>query len=91
MLTRDEHFTKINDYAHMTVGEEWEIDKETYWYFLECLPPLAMAHGCFWMSEFTKGSVTGRYRKQGDRYFASEQDIRTDPLFPTKAERMCWA
>ncbi len=84
MLTRDEHFEKINAYPRPHVGEEWEIDKETYWYFWEVLFPLAMANGCFWMSEFSYGTVTGRYRKQGDRYFASEQDVRTDPLFPRK-------
>lgn len=84
-LTRAEHFERLNAYSKdpayaartfdfdALVGQRWEIDEETYWYFLEVLPPLAWAGGSFYMSEAltdtAKGTITSRYEKRGARYF----------------------
>lgn len=73
-LTLAEHFRKINTYPLPPLGVEWEIDAETFYYFLEVLPPLAMRNGAFLMSEMQYGTVTGKYRQDGERYFASFVD-----------------
>jgi hypothetical protein len=51
------------------LGKRWEIDKETYWEFLEVLPPLAHRGGSFYLSEFTFDNITTKYTKEGDRYY----------------------
>lgn len=38
------------------------------------LPPLAMHAGTFLMSEMQYSTVTGRYRKDGNRFFSSYVD-----------------
>ena len=42
-------------------GEWWEIDDESFDYFLDVLPPLQMPPGGFIMCEFTSGNVTSAF------------------------------
>lgn len=51
------------------VGQKWEIEEKTYWYFLEVLPPVGMKGGGFYMSEFLTGDITSYYSKVGNKYF----------------------
>lgn len=88
MLNIDQHFAKINAKPMPPLGEEWEVDEETYWYFLEVLPPIygVVDSWCFYMSEFEAGSVTARFRKDGERYFACYVDAAANPYFPWKID-----
>lgn len=65
------------------LGKRWEIDKETYWEFLEVLPPLAHRDGSFYLSEFMFDNITTKYTKEGDRYyceFARYEPERKQPV-----------
>lgn len=78
-VSNDEHYARLNVYpAQPVVGERWEIDAETYWYFLEVLPPMDWKRGpgveSFLMSEMHDDDVTSKYSHEwddgsGDRYF----------------------
>lgn len=50
-------------------GHRWEIDRETYWEFLEVLPPLGQKGGTFYLSEFIFDNITTKYTCEGGRYF----------------------
>ncbi len=63
-------------------GEWWEINGESFHYFLDVLPPLRMPPGGFIMCEFTSGNVTsaffsfpGREGRQDSRYFHASLDM----------------
>jgi hypothetical protein len=51
------------------IGNRWEIDAETYWEFLEVLPPLGWRGDTFYLSEFAFDDITTKYTKEGDKYF----------------------
>lgn len=91
MLTRDEHFDRIQPGAWQRVGlgVEWEIDAETWDYFLNVLPPIygdngEIVWGTFFMCEFSAMNVTMRYRRSAGRYYAAMVDATKDPLYPSK-------
>lgn len=82
ILTREQHFERLNAWRNdradpgaykfdfnSLVGQKWEIEEATYWYFLEVLPPLGMRGGSFYMSEFLTDDITSRYSKVGKHYF----------------------
>lgn len=52
-------------WQRVKAGDWFEIDEVEYWYFLEVLPPLAMAWGSFSMSEFESGDLTNSFHKIG--------------------------
>lgn len=80
-LSNAEHFARLNAYSKdpaylagkfdfgALVGQKWEIEKATYWYFLEVLPPLGWRGGAFYMSEFLTDNITSRYSRVGESYF----------------------
>lgn len=88
MLTRKEHFERLNAWSKdpawregrydfgALVGQKWEIDKGTYWEFLEVLPPLGYTGSAFYLSEFLTEDITSYYSKVGGRYF---QEYRRAP------------
>ena len=51
------------------LGDRWEIDHDTYWYFLEVLPPLNMTRDGFVFAEYTFGDITTRYTEAAGRYY----------------------
>lgn len=57
------------------IGARWAIDERIYNEFLNILPPLNWRGGSFLMREFTFGSITAKYTKEGDRYFCEFVDI----------------
>lgn len=80
-MTDDQHFALINVYpSRPIVGERWEIEEETFWYFLEVLPPMRYkrtATGCsFCMSEFQSGNITSQYSEENGRYFHEFVELR---------------
>ncbi len=67
-------------------GEWWEIDFESFFYFLDVLPPLRMPAGGFIMCEFTSGNVTSaffEFREEGRRarYFHASLDMSEATAF----------
>ncbi len=72
IASRDKTFELINRGYTPDVfkaGDWFEIEREEYWYFLECLPPLDYAHGGFSMCEFSTGYLTNAFFQRGDRFF----------------------
>lgn len=67
------------------VGQKWEIEEETYWEFLEVLPPLGFTGSAFYMSEFLTENITSYYSKVGGRYFHEYRRV------PAKVEREAMA
>ncbi len=78
-------------------GEWWEIDHESFWYFLDILPPLRMPPGGFIMCEFTSGNVTsaffsfpGRLIPEASRFFHASLDMsEPTPFAKARAEISC--
>ena len=87
-VSREEHFRLLNAWQHTEewkagvnpdfqalVGAEWEITEETWWEFLEVLPPMGwgMENGAevFYICEFLTGNITSKYTQRGGRYFHS--------------------
>jgi len=69
-------------------GEWWEIGEESFYYFLDVLPPLRMPPGGFIMCEFTSGNVTSaffsffwRKGENKDRFFHASLDMREATAF----------
>ena len=60
-------------------GKTYEISEETYWYFLELIPPRWMSHSMFALSE-GRGSFRLFWEKQS-RYFARELTLQETELF----------
>lgn len=51
------------------LGKRWEIDEETYWHFLEVLPPMGWNDDTFYLREFSFDDITTKYSKEDGRYF----------------------
>ena len=69
-------------------GEWWEIEFESFYYFLDVLPPLRMPPGGFIMCEFTSGNVTSAFfafpGPEGgneDRFFHASLDMSVATAF----------
>ena len=58
------------------IGVRWQIDERIYDEFLNILSPLQWRGDSFLMSEFTFGSITAKYTKEGDRYFCEFVDTK---------------
>ena len=67
------------------LGKRWEIDEQTYWEFLEVLPPLAHRGGSFYLSEFIFDNITTKYTKEGDKYYCefARYPAREESQHPT--------
>ncbi len=77
-----------NKLDSLWAGEWWEIDFESFYYFLDVLPPLQMPPGGFIMCEFTSGHVTsaffsfpGREGENKDRFFHASLDMSEATAF----------
>jgi len=87
VVSRDRHFELLNEKPEgiglgetdrlmkFLAGRWWEIEEDTWWYFLEVLPPIQFTTTWFAMCEFTTGSVTGGYFKVRKRYFHAFVDL----------------
>jgi hypothetical protein len=84
-VTNDEHYERLNVYPNTpTIGDKWEIDEETWWYFFEILPPYGY-RGIpggeeFYMSEFYTGNITTKYSRIGDRYYCEWAECDFDAV-----------
>lgn len=75
-------------------GEWWEIDAESFDYFLDVLPPLQMPPGGFVMCEFTSGNITSAFfsfpardGQQERRFFHASLDMsEATPFAKARAE-----
>jgi hypothetical protein len=74
-----QQFANLNDYynnkypAADMAGAWWEIDQNTFNYFLEVLPPYYVRFG-FISSEFLTGSITSYYINLGEKYYCAYID-----------------
>ena len=57
-------------------GLKAEISKDAYWEMLECLPPLKMNNGCFFMKEFLTGDLTTQFWEEENKYYAMVVDFK---------------
>ena len=55
-------------------GQWFETTKETYWYFLECLPPLHMTGAGFVMTECTMNGLYDCFFEIDGRYYCAVID-----------------
>lgn len=69
----DQHYRNLNardgDDWSGQLGNVWEIDEDTFCYFLDLLPPMRYRGDSFLLSEPLTGDVHPAYFKHGRRYF----------------------
>jgi hypothetical protein len=61
------------------IGDRWEIDEETYWEFLEVLPPLAYLANRFTCRNFASMTSRRNTRRMGTSIIASSRGSRSGP------------
>ena len=62
----DESWGQMIDRTRAT-GQVAAVDEETYWWFLECLPPKYQGQGCFAFAEGAE-PLTIFWRKSGEHF-----------------------
>ncbi|MEQ9153506.1 MAG: DUF1419 domain-containing protein [Parvibaculum sp.] len=76
----DQHYRNLNardgnDWSGQ-LGNVWEIDEETFCYFLDLLPPMRYRGDSFLVSEPLTSDIHPAYFKNGHRYFSGYVRLR---------------